>query len=135
MARVTSKFSAAGQKCREDSIETRVPVDVSRTGLMSRMATSYDDRHIGSYMDELTVMNDDILPESSSLGDSRYQRNVSVACVVPSERLTSQSNFGYLDTKCKHSSIPLMKKRRRISLLGSRHYMVSSDLIPQPSTR
>ena len=27
----------------------------------------------------------------------------------PSERLTSQSNFGSLDTKCKHSSIPLMK--------------------------
>lgn len=95
MARVISKFSAAGQKCREDSTETREPVDVSRIGLMSRMATSYDDRDIGSDMDALAVMNDDILPESSSPGDTRYQRNVSVACVV-SKRKTNQSKQFWL---------------------------------------
>ena len=95
MARVTSNFSAAGQKYREDSTETREPVDVSRIGLMSRMATSYDDRHSGSDMDALAVMNDDILPESSSLGDTRYQRNVSAACVV-SKRKTNQSKQFWL---------------------------------------
>ena len=43
---------------------------------------SYDDCHISNDKDTLTVMNDDILPESSSPGDTRYQRDVSEVCIV-----------------------------------------------------
>ena len=112
MARVTSKFSAAGQKCREDSTETRVPVDVSRIGLMSRMATSYDDRHIGSDRDALTVMNDDILPESSSPGDTRYQRNVSVACVVSKRKTNQSKQFWLFRYQVQTLQYPFDEKRR-----------------------
>ena len=56
---------------------------------------SYDDCYIGNDNNTLTVMNDDILPESSSPGDTRYQRDVSEACVV-SERKTNQSKQFWL---------------------------------------
>ena len=95
MARVTIILSAEGQKCCEDSTKARVAVDVSRTGLMSRVAMSYDDCNIGNEKDTLTVMNDDILPESSSPGDARYQRDVSWIHDV-SERKTNQSKQFWL---------------------------------------
>jgi hypothetical protein len=56
---------------------------------------SYDDCHIGNDKDMLTVMNDDILPESSSPGDTRYQRDVSEVCII-SKRKTNQSKQFWL---------------------------------------
>ena len=59
------------------------------------MARPYDDCHIGDNTDTLTVMNDDILPETSSPSDTRYQRDVSWIRDV-SRRKTNRSKQFWL---------------------------------------
>ena len=57
------------------------------------MATPYDEYYIGNDTDTLTVMNDDILPESSSPGDTRYQRDVSWIRDVSEQKTNRSKQF------------------------------------------
>ena len=49
-----------------------MPVDVLSAGLMSRIATSYNDYYIGNNIDTLTVINNNTLLELSSPSNTRY---------------------------------------------------------------
>jgi hypothetical protein len=90
-----------------------VILDLLRTGLLSKMATSYDDCHTGNDMGALTVMNDDILTESSSRNDTRYQRDVSWIQDLSGRRTNRSQQFWHFRYQVQKIQYPFHEQAQK----------------------